>query len=324
MNATQVDPSVTVRPFENDYEALAEVWNSAYPDYPETAEENRFYDANRDPKCRHERFVAEWDGRVVGIGVYDQAAGMYHPRKFYVNVYVRADARGRGVGAALYDHVVRALEPYEPLTLRNGVREDAAAALRFARARGFVEEKRDWESRLDVAAFDPAPFDGLEARLASQGIAIRTLADLASDPMMPRKFYALFSEVRLDVPRVEPATPIAFERFSAWTFEAPDFLPEASFVALGGEEYVGMSQLWKSEACADLMTGLTAVKRAYRGRGVALALKLRGIRYAKGVGAPMIRTDNDSMNRPMLAINERLGFVRQPAWINLVKHLGNA
>ena len=30
----------------------------------------------------------------------------------------------------------------------------------FAERRGFVEEMRSWESRLEVATFDPAPFAG--------------------------------------------------------------------------------------------------------------------------------------------------------------------
>ncbi|MDQ3396586.1 MAG: GNAT family N-acetyltransferase [Deinococcota bacterium] len=318
----KVAEKVTIRPFKNDYEALAEVWNSAYPDYPETAEENRFNDANQDPKCKFARFVAEVGGRVAGIGVYDQAAGMYHPQKFWLNVYLHADYEGLGIGSALYDYLLAALAPYDPLTFRNGVREDSARAVHFVKARGFVEEKRDWESRLDVAAFDLSPYEGLEARLEAEGVVIRTLKELEADPGMKRKFHALFSEVRLDVPRPEPATPVGFEQFCAWTFNAPDYLPEASFVALDRSGlYVGMSQLWKSDANPDLMTGLTAVTRAYRGRNIALALKLRGILYAKATGAPVIRTDNDSMNRPMLAINEKLGFVKQPAWINFVKHL---
>ena len=36
---------------------------------------------------------------------------------------------------------------------------------------------------------------------------------------------------------------------------------------------------------------------------------------------PLIKTWNNSGNRPILAINERLGFVRQPAWIQFRKVL---
>jgi mycothiol synthase len=82
-----------------------------------------------------------------------------------------------------------------------------------------------------------------------------------------------------------------------------------------------MSQLWHSQASPDLYNGLTGVLRSHRRRGIALALKLRGIAYAKALGRPTIKTWNESNNRAMLAINEALGFVKQPAWIDFVKVL---
>ena len=51
-----------------------------------------------------------------------------------------------------------------------------------------------------------------------------------------------------------------------------------------------------------------------------MALKLRTIGYARNAGYREIRTWN-STNRPMLAINEALGFARQPAWITFGKDL---
>jgi len=52
-----------------------------------------------------------------------------------------------------------------------------------------------------------------------------------------------------------------------------------------------------------------------------MALKLRAVAYAKERGFREIRTWNDSINRPMLAINEALGFAKQPAWITFGKDL---
>jgi hypothetical protein len=54
-------------------------------------------------------------------------------------------------------------------------------------------------------------------------------------------------------------------------------------------------------------------------RGIAMALKLRSIEFALQEGFGEIRTWNESNNQGMLDINNRLGFVRQPAHIDYAK-----
>jgi RimJ/RimL family protein N-acetyltransferase len=52
----------------------------------------------------------------------------------------------------------------------------------------------------------------------------------------------------------------------------------------------------------------TGTLREYRGRGLALAVKLATTHWAAGHGITQISTDNDERNAPMLAINRRLGY----------------
>jgi len=50
------------------------------------------------------------------------------------------------------------------------------------------------------------------------------------------------------------------------------------------------------------------VKRAWRGRGIAGALKRRQIAWAKENGFRRVVTNNEERNEPIRRLNERLGY----------------
>jgi predicted GNAT family acetyltransferase len=63
---------------------------------------------------------------------------------------------------------------------------------------------------------------------------------------------------------------------------------------------------------------MTGVKRAYRRKGIATALKLRTVAFAQVQGAHLLMTSNNSAN-PMYQLNLKLGFQTYDAEIKLVK-----
>jgi mycothiol synthase len=320
-----------IRPFEEaDYSDWVRVFAEVFPDQPFSEEEARHHDRHRDPRCLLERFVAEWGEpgtrTVIGGAEISQSATSFHPRKFRIELFVSPAWQGRGIGRAFFAKIQERLTPRDPLALATWTQESLPRSLRFLQDRGFVEVLREWESRLDPSAFDPAPFADVEPRVLAQGLTIHTLAELrAADPDCNRKLYEAIWKIEEDVPRSDPEfTPPAFDAWLERHLANPNLLPEAQFIAVHQGRYVGISQLSRMQASPDLDTGLTGVLPEYRRRGIALALKLRAVAYARRVGAPAIRTWNETRNRGMLSINERLGFVKEPAWIEFVRRSDEA
>lgn len=307
---------------KEDFPAIAEVMNSCWPDERTTAEALEDEKSKTASYIKHEDFVAEQDGKVIAYASYTQFAGAYHPQKFWGWVFVMPAYQNKTIGTQLFQAILAALQPYDPISLRTTTREDQAAALHLLDKWGFDESRRYWESRLDIRSFDMTPYLKAAENPFSHGIEITTLAVLSKrDSAYKEKYYDMWCETRLDVPRSEPTTKVTYEHWHTWIMESPYMIPEATFIALDKttQSYVGVSQLLKAADGEHLQTGLTGVRRAYRRKGIALAIKLKGIAYAKEHGASEIRTSNESNNQGMLAINERLGYVKQPVWIEFVR-----
>ena len=322
------DPQVAIRDFQpEDYPAIVEIANAAYPDHPTTVEERRFEDENFDrTKYVWRRYVGAdpSTGRVISEAEYNHLPWSYDPLRFGIWVAVHPGSRRRGIGGLLYERVLEDLRTYDATQIRSSCQETMTPALAFLKQRGFRELRRSWESRLDVRAFDFAPF--AKYWEPPPGTEIVTLQEeLAKGSDCVRQVYDMDSELSLDEPRYDPFTPIDFGMWRQWVLESPRALPEAFFLAKDGDRYVGQSNFERNETLADVLyTGFTCVRREYRGRGIAMALKLRAIEYAKSRGCREIRTWNSTLNAPMLGINVKLGFVKQPAWIALGKDGGAA
>jgi mycothiol synthase len=314
--------TLSIRPFTaGDYAAIARLYCVNFPEFTMDAAEWQFDDGLRPAHCRLGRWVAEQDGHLVGYAEYAQQAGHYHPRKYHLEIVVDPELFLRGIGRRLYELVLAEVRDLDPLTVDAWSREDMPCRVGFFTRRGFVEDMRMWSSSLDLTTFDPSRFAHLAPAVEAQGIQIRSLAELGpTDLDVQRRLYDMWLEVRHDVPHPpdDELTDVSFELFLE-RHNRPYLLPPGFFVALDGERYVGSSHLWRSAEPGVLHTGGTGTRRAYRRRGVAFALKVRSLEFARAAGYKLVRTENESNNRGMLAINDELGFVKYPAWVHYLK-----
>jgi GNAT superfamily N-acetyltransferase len=235
--------------------------------------------------------LAELDGELVGSGVagrsdLGEGLGFVAPR-------VLPDARRRGVGSALLGAVgfhLAGLGFTEATAL-----VDDQGSLAFAERFGFREVGRQVEQVRTIRPDEPGPErpEGVE------------LVSLAERPDLFRRTYEeLALQVFEDIPTPTRITISAEDWERDWIT-----WPEGSLVALAEGEIVGCAGLLRDVDRPDRAeNSLTAVRRDWRGRGLATALKQSVIAWAAGNGLLEIYTWTQNGNEAMQRLNEKLGY----------------
>lgn len=314
---------VTIRlaALPTEYPAIAAVLAAESPGYGATAEELAHADATRDATAHHATLVAiaqtADDAQVVGVAFAGHDLLAHRPGKFEINLRVRPEWQGQGVGKALYTALLDHLAPLAPEELVTMIWHQVPRTARFLVERGFVEAWRRIDWVLDVPTFDFTPYMGLEERLQQQSIAIQTYSDLADGPHRLSKLHELDWAIWQSIPYGQAVAKRTLAQFNAQEIDHPKFIAEACFIAVNDGDYLGYSNLIASDE--GFSTEMTGVMPAWRGRGIATALKVAGIRYAWSHEAKRLDTQNDAVNGAMIALNQKLGFVEEGANLRFVK-----
>jgi len=310
---------------EDDFDAITQIEIANFPDTPRSAEESRDKYQHFDTSRWAREWVAAEDeaGRVVAYGSYRHVPRSFHPDKYHVYVAVHSSRHRQGIGTRLMRHLLGRLGERGATRVISWAREDYSHSTAFLRRFGFEEYARAFESRLPVEAADPRQFAQYTQRAADAGVVITTLQDeLERVPHCLPAIYQAHTAMDISEPQDDPdlPTPLAYELWLRDDVRHPRVLLDGYFLARCGDLYVGESALKRTDADPRaLRQQLTAVLPEFRGRGIATALKLHTVDYAREHGYREIRTFNSSRNAPMLAINTKLGFVRQPAWIDFIR-----
>lgn len=271
------------------------------------------------------KIVAETseDFRVVAYGAIAQPNFNFHPQKYWIWVGVRKAFRGNGIGAALYSVLEMEARIRGATTLWAGVKDQDGRGKSFAEHRGFVPQRKAWISKLDLKSTDLRDPRAIGPKLDAEGVRISTLkAEGPKDPKVRRKVYTLSQLCSKDTPRIGDFHPATFEHFQAIELDNTMAMPEGFFLAIRGGAYVGLSSLLHDPFRSDtLRVGFTGTHPSYRGRGIATELKRRAAEFAREAGYLFLTTGNDSLNQSILAINQRMGFQAEIAWVTCEKAL---
>jgi GNAT superfamily N-acetyltransferase len=280
---------------EADEQVSLDVWNDVWPHERVGLPEVHSYKAGlRD----NVDLIARVDGNLAG-----SAVGGIEPQRPDLGtalVTVLREQRRCGVGMALYEAIStwareRTLDVVEAV-----VADDDPESLGFAHRRGFVEDRREKGVALRLAGIEPPRVE------RPDGIEIVTWAQR---PELTRGIYEVAVEALPDIPGWEHELVEPFDDWLAHDMRGSGDRPEATFLAVAGDEVVGYAKFSLTDATPTIAHhDLTGVKHAWRGRGVARALKATQIAWAKENGYEELRTRNDERNAPIRKLNEDFGY----------------
>ena len=215
-------------------------------------------------------------------------------------VGVLPQERGRSIGSLLLGALSAQAGAAALTALEGEVYEDDAASLAWAARRGFAEIGRESWLALDLRRLEAPDL------AAPAGVEVVTLA---ARPDLLSGVYEVAREAYPDIPGNTEDEMEPFDEWLAHDMSGPNDDPEGVFLALAGGEVIGYSKFHLPLARPGIAVhDLTGVKRAWRGRGVAGALKRAQIAWAQERGYERLETWNEERNVPIRKLNERLGY----------------
>jgi mycothiol synthase len=229
------------------------------------------------------------------------------PSRWRIGVFVAESCCQRGYGHRLVRDLVEWLHrqgPVDDLSCST----DSENGDRFAVSFGLEVREQRYVSTLDPRVVDFRRFVAVEAAVRARGVRLTTLAAFVGldREACEHRLYMLDVAAMADEPGQIESAPVAFDAWRADFIEDQD--PAGAILAMYEGKPIGLCIHW--DEGDRLLIASTGVAQDWRGRGVATAMKLAGVRYALGQGKTL-RAYNSAENFAVLKINTNLGFVRE-------------
>jgi GNAT superfamily N-acetyltransferase len=287
---TRVVPELVIARVDSDEDIadMVDVAARSGPRLPPPRPENLRHQLHARPNLTY--LIARLGDEPVGRAFVEaDDSGVAHAD---AHLEVVTDARSRGIGSALLKEASRRAAAYGKTELCGETWEDDVGSRGFFERRGYRVVGGERAVVLDLRTHDPEPV-GLPPGVR---VAART-------PEHVEGMYEVARHAGEDIPGSEAPS---FEAFRAQDVDRPSLRPELCFVALAGDEVIGYAIL--NDFGREAHHGLTAVRRDWRRRGVATALKRTQIAKAKQLGFDRLVTESEERNDPMRLLNVKLGY----------------
>jgi GNAT superfamily N-acetyltransferase len=274
------------------------------------------------------------DGRIVGRGVHERL--LTDDDTAWFDLQVLPEFQGGGIGRALADsleslarelgqkrlisYAVSPDAPGERLVPPTGFGSVPAGnrEVRFLLARGWTLEQVERGSRFPLPA-DPIALGLLRAEAAAHAGDYRVFTWLgATPPELLEDMAVLQTRMSTDAPSAglgQPEDVWTAERFAAkeaLLLDGPMQLLTAAALHEPSGRLAGFTVLSVPQQLDRAVSQWdTIVLREHRGHRLGMLLKIANLQFLEEVapGHPSVLTWNAEENRPMLSVNEAVGFV---------------
>lgn len=317
-NRRRITLNIHIRDFDpmNDYPIITSLLNSFYHD-PRSIESVKEADSHLPQGSVNIRKMIETDGETVGMLRVTRLGNVDF---LWFSIIVFPEYRRKGIGTQLYKEGEKWVEEIGAKHLYCQIFDHMPDSVSFARNRGFAIDRHIFDSKLTITKEMLGMDDSLLKQAEEKGFVFSSMADLADDGDAQMKLHDLYLMTSTDIPGWSEPPP-TFEEFCHRVFRHSGYIPEAQFIVMKDNKWVGMTTLLYNKETNSLYTSMTGVDRRFRGNGLAQILKMKTIQYAIEANISYMLTHNDSKNHAMIAINQKIGYQSQPGYYQMIKKL---
>ncbi len=231
-----------------------------------------------------------------------------------VQVFVAADAAGRGVGRALLDRCVEEADA-RTTELWTKVHDDDPVALGIAQHWGFEIVQRSISSRIELTG----PGVSVAPPTPPEGVILEECGALDFEGADGEAFDAM---LRASQTNPEASTSHVFTREEMAHWVDPSEQPVAALARVDGCPAAIAFAIVAPEH-GEGGVAYTGVDPAYRGRALGRLVKEHVHHQAAQLGMARLTTDNEENNAGIRHVNEQLGYVKAYGVYRLRRQLGS-
>lgn len=291
---------------EDDLEQINRVRQAGIPWHTATTQTQRTWWRTMPEAARRLALCAEVDGRIVGHASGEIEVTAAEPNIGTAAIAVMPEYRRQGVAASLYGKIEDHLRTVGAVRLRVNAL-DEPFALEWAKRLGFELGATDRFLVVDPRRLPPMPQRPDDVRVVSAREA------------GPETVFHVDDISARDEPGDVSYGGMPFQDWCDRFWDVIDL--DVSMVVFVGGTPAATTQLQVNRETGRAMSYGSGTLPQFRGRGLIKLAKSVSLRRAAETGVTQAFTGNDETNKPMLAVNNWLGYQFVAASRSLIKHL---